>query len=123
MSDDAIQHSKDWLASKRANALAWWLPLAAIVLALLAPAPIRGTVWIAALIWMGTACLLNARRCGRTHCRYTGPYFIAMSLPVLLIATGVVPAGLPAWAILGLIILAGTALIWWGSETALGRFS
>jgi hypothetical protein len=21
---------------------------------------------------MGTACILNARRCGRTHCRYTG---------------------------------------------------
>jgi hypothetical protein len=123
MSDNTIQQSRDWLASKRANTLAWWLPLAAIVVALLAPAPIRGAVWIAALIWMGIACLLNARRCGRTHCRYTGPYFIAMSLPVLLMATGVLPAGLVAWAILGLTILAGTALIWWGSETALGRFS
>jgi len=27
---------------------------------------------------MGTACILNARRCGRTHCRYTGPYYLAM---------------------------------------------
>jgi hypothetical protein len=123
MSDNAIQHSRDWLASKRANALAWWLPLAAIVLALLFPAPVRAAVWIAALIWMGTACLLNARRCQRTHCRYTGPYFIAMSLPVLLMAIGVVPGGFLAWVVLGVTILAGTALIWWGSEAALGKFS
>ena len=120
---DAIEPSRDWLASKRANALAWWLPLAAIVLAFLAPGPTRAMIWIAALLGMGTACILNARRCRRTHCRYTGPYFIAMSLPVLLMATGVIPGGLLAWGILGLSILAGTGLIWWGSESALGKFS
>ena len=123
MSDDATQSSRDWLASNRANALAWWLPLAAIVLALMAPVPVRAAVWIAAMIWMGTACMLNARRCRRTHCRYTGPYFIAMSLPILIVAIGVVPGGQLAWIILGLTILAGAGLIWWGSERALGKFS
>jgi hypothetical protein len=123
MSDNAVRPSRDWLASKRANALAWWLPLAAIVSALTAPTPIRAAVWIAALIWMGTACILNARRCRRTHCRYTGPYFIAMSAPVLLLAMGFVSGGFFAWTILGLIILVGTGMIWWASESALGRFS
>ena len=75
------------------------------------------------MIWMGTACILNARRCRRTHCRYTGPYFIAMSLPILIVAIGVVPGGLLAWILLGLTILAGTGLIWWESERALGKFS
>jgi hypothetical protein len=40
---------------------------------------------------MGTACILNARRCRRTHCKYTDPYFLTMSVPALLLAMGVVP--------------------------------
>jgi hypothetical protein len=27
-----------------------------------------GVIWIIALIWMGTGCMLNARRCNRTLC-------------------------------------------------------
>jgi hypothetical protein len=123
LSDKAIHASRDWLASTRANAVAWWLPSTAILAAFIAPVPLRAAIWIAALIWMGTACILNARRCRRTHCRYTGPYFIAMSAPVLLLAMGVVSGGFVAWTILGLIILAGTGIIWWASESALGKFS
>jgi hypothetical protein len=69
MTNDVIQPSKDWLGSARTHALAWWVPQAAIVVALIAPVPLRAAVWIGALMWMGTACVLNARRCGRTHCR------------------------------------------------------
>jgi hypothetical protein len=43
---------------------------------------------------MGTACILNARRSGRTHCRFTGPYYLAMTAPVLVLASGVATAGL-----------------------------
>jgi hypothetical protein len=49
----------------------------------LPPAYMRAAVWTAALLWMGTACILNSRRCGRTHCRYTGPYYVAMIAPVI----------------------------------------
>src|SRR5215472_17682464 len=39
-----------------------------------------------------TAELLGIKRgrCGRTHCRYTGPYYLAMIAPVLVLASGVV---------------------------------
>ena len=123
MSNDAIQPSRDWLASTRSNALAWWLPHAAIVSALIAPVPVRAAIWIVALIWMGTACILNVRRCRRTHCRYTGPYYFAMIAPVLLLAMGVVSGGFSAWVILGVVALAGSGLIWWASERAWGKFS
>src|SRR5262249_54204851 len=66
----AFSVTRDWVGNARANILAWWIPKAAIVVALLAPVPVRAVAWIAALVWMGTACMLNARRCGRTHCRY-----------------------------------------------------
>jgi hypothetical protein len=46
---------------------------------------------------MGTACILNAKRCGRTHCRYTGPYYLAMIAPVGLLGSDPVSAGIYAW--------------------------
>src|SRR5712664_3481062 len=97
MASNTIQASKDWLGSTRANALAWWIPQGAIVSALFVPVPFRAAVWVVALVWMGTACILNARRCGRTHCRYTGPYYLGMIAPVLLLASGVISVDFYAW--------------------------
>ena len=77
MANEIVQSSRDWLSSPRTNALAWWIPKAVIVAALFIPPPTRTGIWIIALAWMGTACILNSRRCGRTHCRYTGPYYLA----------------------------------------------
>jgi hypothetical protein len=91
--------------------------------ALFLPVPIRVVVWIVALIWMGTACILNARRCKRTHCRYTGPYYLAMTAPVVALGLGIVSAGIYAWVALGVLIVAGSKLIWWATERAWGEFS
>jgi hypothetical protein len=91
--------------------------------ALFLPVPIRVVVWIVALIWMGTACILNARRCKRTHCRYTGPYYLAMTAPVVALGLGIVSAGIYAWVVLGILIVAGSKLIWWTTERAWGEFS
>jgi hypothetical protein len=73
----ASAQQRDWLADPRVNAVAWWLPVGAIIASLLAPLPFHIGTWTVALAWMGTACILNLRRCGRTHCRYTGPYYLA----------------------------------------------
>ena len=116
------QASRDWLASGRANLLAWWLPQAGIVAGLLVPVGTRAAIWIVALAWMGVACLLNARRCGRTHCRYTGPYYLAMTLPVLVLGTVSASTGLLEWIALGACILAGGKLLWWATERAWGKF-
>jgi hypothetical protein len=123
MADASNQSARDWLSNTRTNLLAWWLPQAAILAALAAPPFIRATIWIAALIWMGTACILNARQCGRTHCRYTGPYYLAMIVPVLILISGIVTANFYGWLALGVLILAGSKIIWWATERAWGRFS
>jgi hypothetical protein len=65
---------------------------------------------------MGTACILNARRSGRTHCRFTGPYYLAMTVPVLVLGSGVATAGLYAWIALAMLILLGDKIIWWATE-------
>jgi hypothetical protein len=71
---------------------------------------------------MGTACILNARQCGRTHCRYTGPYYLAMTVPVTLMGFHLIPSGFSAWLVLGAVIL-GSKLLWWVTERAWGEFS
>jgi hypothetical protein len=75
------------------------------------------------LIWMGGACLMNARRCHRTHCRYTGPFFLAMAMAVLAYIMGLLPLGSWPWLTLGLTIAIGNALLWWGTERALGTYT
>src|SRR5216683_3140063 len=112
MCNPTMHTSRDWLSRKRTNLLAWWIPLAAILAG-----------WFIALGWMGAACLLNARRCNRTHCRYTGPYYLAMIVPVMALGAGLVPVGLLGWVCLGVIILGGSGLIWWATERAWGKFS
>ena len=122
MSTETDGSTRDWLRSARTSLLAWWVPHAAIVAGLFVPVPVRAVIWTVALIWMGVACILNARRCGRTHCRYTGPYYIAMIVPVLLLAAGMGSAGFSRWLILGVLILAGDKIIWWATEYAWGKF-
>ena len=99
------------------------MPKAAIVAGLFVPVSFRAVIWITALIWMGTACILNARRCNRTHCRYTGPYYLAMIVPVMAFAAGLVTVGILGWVCLGVIMLGGSGLIWWATERTWGKFS
>lgn len=123
MSTDTDATTRDWVRNPRTSLVGWWLPHAAIVAGLFAPVPVRATIWTIALVWMGAACILNARRCGRTHCRYTGPYYLAMIVPVLLFAVDIDSAGFFAWLILGVVIFAGSRIIWWATEHTWGKFS
>ena len=113
----------DWLADPRTNALAWWVPHAAIFAALLTPVPVRVGIWAVMFAWMGAACILNSRRCGRTHCRYTGPYYLAMIVPVLALGIAPVLITLTGWFAIAVAILLGSKLIWWATERAWGKFS
>jgi hypothetical protein len=91
--------------------------------ALFLPVPVRSVIWMVALIWMGSACILNARQCGRTHCRYTGPYYLAMIIPVLVLVSSGVSANVYGWIFLGVVIFVGSKIIWWATELAWGKFS
>ncbi|WP_065752595.1 hypothetical protein [Bradyrhizobium paxllaeri] len=113
----------DWVGSVGTSVLAWWIPTGAIIAALFAPAHMRAVVWTAALLWMGTACILNSRRCGRTHCRYTGPYYLAMIAPVILLVSGLFTLHFYAWLALAALIIFGGWIIWWMTERAWGKFS
>ncbi|RIJ14096.1 hypothetical protein D1231_17615 [Henriciella mobilis] len=59
----------------------------------------------AALFWMGAACVLNARRCRRRHCFYSGPIFLLGALAVLLVGLEIISLGED-----GLVIVIGVTL-------------
>jgi hypothetical protein len=123
MADGTIHTTRDWLGSPRASLLAWWIPQIAFLVGLFVGVPARTAIWIIALIWMGTACILNARRCHRTHCRYTGPYYLATIVPVFALGSGLISGGFYVWLALGGVILLGSKLIWWATERTWGKFS
>ena len=119
---DDPQRSQDWAGSLRGYLIAWGVPsLILIGAAFVEPAP-RALVWAGVLAWMGAGCLLNARRCGRTHCRYTGPYYLLMIVPVALLGAGVVSFGAWAWWVLGAMILLGAKVIWLATEGLWGKY-
>ncbi len=112
---------KDWVGRPGPFLLAWGLP-ALLWIAGIAFADHRTGLWFFALCWMGTACLLNAARCGRRHCYFTGPFFLSAALATLLHGTGMLSLGANGWLWLGLVTLGGGSLLWWLPERRKGRF-
>jgi copper chaperone CopZ len=67
----------------------------------------RTFIWSVALIWAGAACLINASRCRRLHCYFTGPLFVVGGGAVFLSGLGILP--IPAY-LLAIVIVGGTIL-------------
>ena len=103
-------------------ALHWGLPVAAMLGVIPLQHPTKTWVWLAALVWMGLACLRNARRCARTHCYFTGPFFLAMTIPASLHGFGIWSLGDDGWRWLGMAIGIGGGGIWCVTEKLWGRY-
>ncbi len=85
--------------------------------------PLWGIVAImsGAFFWMGLACLLNARRCRRRHCYYSGPIFIIGGIAVLLVGFEFVSLGQDGLVIVASVTLA-LSLLTYLSEVLFGKY-
>jgi hypothetical protein len=80
--------ARDWTGSPRLVWLLWKLPWLVVILgAFCSPTP-RALLWGAAFTVAGVGCLANALRCGRRHCFYTGPWYLAAAGATLGYASG-----------------------------------
>ena len=112
----------DWVSNPKGFLIAWGIPVISMTLSGFLDPSIRIFVWVVALIWMGGACMINARHCNRTHCKFTGPFFLLMAIPVGLHGFGVFSLGPNGWWWLAAGILIGTVILWWGSEAFWGKY-
>jgi copper chaperone CopZ len=98
--DDCRQ--RDLVAGMRSFWFFWGLPIVAFVLAAwLSPRP-RAFVWAGALVWAGTGCFINSRRCGRLHCHITGPLWGVGGVAVCLHGLGIAPIR-GSWIAIGIV--------------------
>ena len=122
MSAERTVRQRDWVGHFWSYTLAWGLPSALLIGALFIEPLARTFLWTAGLLWMGGACLANARRCGRIHCHFTGPFFLLMALASALHGSDILALGPRGWLWLGLAIVLGTGLLWYLPERIWGRF-
>jgi hypothetical protein len=115
---------QDLLRSGKTPWLLWCLPIATIVLT----GQFADREWILTVSWplsllvMSGACFVNARRCRRTHCYFTAPFFLLMAVTSLLHGLGIVPLGPDGWSYIGIVLLAGSALLWAATEWLWGSY-
>ncbi len=114
--------SKDLLANFQGFALGWGVPIAGLVGAIFIANPAKTIIWLLALLWMGLTCLANARRCGRTHCYFTGPFFILMAILASLHGFEILFLGADGWRWLGMAVGVGGGFLWCFSEFLWGKY-
>lgn len=90
----------------------WGLPIGLVIFAMSMwnehqlPATMTGVIVTLATAWMGVACYLNGRSCGRTHCKIDGVLLPLLSLVGLLNLLGVTSFGWNAYVeAFGIILL------------------
>ena len=79
-------------------------------------------IWPVLLTFMGVACLVNARRCGRLHCFITGPFFLILAALSLLYGLGIIPLGMYGWQWLVYILVIGSCVLTCVPEWLFGKY-
>lgn len=78
------------LVERRIAWLIWGLPKALLIVGVFW-SEARVWLWTPALLVAGTSCLVNAARCGRLHCYFTGPLFLLAALATILSSLHILP--------------------------------
>ncbi|TFH40195.1 MAG: hypothetical protein E4H01_16990 [Lysobacterales bacterium] len=113
----------DWTQRRHTRAIAWHIPEIALIVAIFLDPGVRTVVWSISLLWMGVACILNARRCGRRHCFYTGPFFVVTGVIVALHGSEIVSLGQHGWWWLGVVtVVGGYGVLWTLLERYWGEY-
>ena len=102
--------------------VAWGLPIIIMVFGWFLGNWATAVSWPIALAWLGGASLLNAKRCGRTHCIAAGPFYLALAVIALMFSFGLVETTPRTWAILGGITALGAVGIGVGTEALFGKY-
>lgn len=114
---------RDLLGSAGAMLLAYGVPYLAVHLAgNFGGSLVVTVVWVAAFTAMGVTCLINARRCGRVHCCFVGPWFLLAALATVLLELELLDLGASGWSTLVNVALFGAVLLYFVTEGTWGKY-
>jgi hypothetical protein len=87
--------ANDWVRRPGMGFVWWCIPLGVGLAANYFALSPRATapVWMVSFLWMGTGCILNARRCRRLHCYISGPALFLGAAALALFSSGVALSG------------------------------
>ncbi|MFL6602526.1 MAG: hypothetical protein ACJ8R9_14490 [Steroidobacteraceae bacterium] len=111
----------DWAYGGR-FLLIWVLPTAILIWSAFITWHYLIVAWPTLLTGMGGACLLNARRCARTHCYISGPFFLMLAIVGLLYGLGALPLGVNGWRVLSAALLIGGAILVYVPDRLFGHY-
>ncbi len=101
--------------------ISWGFPMLAAFSTNFIAMPIAAAtlIWVTAFAWMGLGCVINARRCHRRHCYYSGPVFLLGAIAVALVGFRIISLGpdgfiMVVWATFGLVALTFVPELIWG---------
>lgn len=112
---------RDVLCNGTKMFLFWCLPSFVFALAFFVSPGLRTVSWTLSLGFMGTLCLLNASRCGRIHCYFTGSFFILCAVTSLGYGIGLLPFGPSGWEWIGNITIIAAIVLSCIPKLVLGR--
>jgi hypothetical protein len=89
------ERRNDWVERPGMGFVWWCLPLGIGVASNFFVISARATalIWVVSFLWMGTGCILNARRCHRLHCYISGPVFFLGAAALALFVAGIALLG------------------------------
>lgn len=106
-----VGKKKDFTTDRVTAALLWGAPHIIFFIGIFTNPMLRTILWSSALSIAGTACLINAFRCGRVHCYFTGPFYLLMAVLSLLYGLGILPFGQFGWVWIGsTVVIVGPIL-------------
>jgi hypothetical protein len=113
---------RDVLCSGTKMFLFWCLPAFAFASGFFVSSGVRTVLWTLSLGFMGAICLVNASRCGRIHCYFTGPFFILAAVTSLGYGIGLLSFGPSGWKWIGNITTIGAIVLSAIPKFVLGRY-
>jgi hypothetical protein len=114
---------RDDLTGSRWSLLLWRVPWLLVLIGYFSNAVARTALWSVGFTVGGIACLINARRCGRLHCFYTGPLYLGAAAASLLYGMGLLPLGPNGWDWIVGVAIGGSLIAQLGLERLLGRYT
>lgn len=114
---------KDLAVSVGGQLVAWALPVLVLAAGFFVFPALKAVLWPVALVWMGVACFVNVARCGRVHCRFTGPFFLLMAAASLAHGLDIVPFGPQGWTWIGVTTGVGAVVLYYLTERIWGKYA